>query len=382
MADNGGVAVFLRQADRAKRLGERTDLVHLDEDRVGHALVDAALQEFGVGDEQVVADKLHAVTDLVGERLPAGPVVLVAAVLDADDRVFAGEFVVEGHQLGGGQLVAAAFLENIPLLLRVIKLAAGHVEREEDLFPGLVAGVARGGEDRLERLLHAAERRRETALVANGGGEALLFQHSLESVKNLGDRAQAFAERVEALRHDHEFLKIDRGIRVGAAVDDVRHRHRQYVGLRAAEVAKERLAGRVCRRLGAGQRNGEDGIGAEGGLVVGAVEIEHRLVDRRLVGGIDAGERREHLVVDVGDGLPDALAEVAALVAVAQLERLVFAGARAAGHGGAPKRAVLEGDIGLDGGVATRVEDFAGQDAFDFCHGVNPPERGWPDMID
>ena len=159
------------------------------------------------------------------------------------------------------------------------------------------------------------------------------------------------------------------------------HRHRQDVGLRAAEVAEERLARRGRRRLGAGQRHGEDGVGAEGGLVVGAVEIEHRLVNRRLVGGVSALEHGENLFVDVGDGLPDALAEVAAFVAVAQLERLVFAGARAAGHGGTAEGAVLEDHVSLDSGVAARVEDFAGQDAFDLCHGVRPPGCRRPGMI-
>jgi len=168
---------------------------------------------------------------------------------------------------------------------------------------------------------------------------------------------------------------------VGAAVDDVGHRHRQDVGVRAAEMAVERLAGRRRRRLGAGQRHGEDGVRAEGGLVVGAVEVEHRLVDRRLVGGIGTLERGENLFVDVGDGLTDAFAEVTAFVAVAQLERLVFAGARAAGDGGAANGAVLEGHVSLDSGVATRVEDFAGEDAFDFCHEDKPPECGWPLMI-
>ena len=36
------VAVPLRELDRLERLGERADLVHLDEDRVRDALVDAA----------------------------------------------------------------------------------------------------------------------------------------------------------------------------------------------------------------------------------------------------------------------------------------------------------------------------------------------------
>ena len=176
------------------------------------------------------------------------------------------------------------------------------------MFPGLVAGVAHGGEDSLERLLDTAERWRETALVANGGGEALLFQHGLEGVKNLGDRAQALGECVEAPGHDHEFLKIDRRVAVGAAVDDVGHRHWQDVGVSAAEMAVERLAGRGRGRLRAGQRHGEDGIRAEGGFVVGAVEVEHRLVDRRLVGRVSALERRQDFLINVGDGLPDAFA--------------------------------------------------------------------------
>ena len=43
--------------------GERADLVHLDQDRVGDAGVDAPLEPLGVGDEQVVADELHPRTE-------------------------------------------------------------------------------------------------------------------------------------------------------------------------------------------------------------------------------------------------------------------------------------------------------------------------------
>ena len=159
------------------------------------------------------------------------------------------------------------------------------------MFPGLIAGVARCGEDRLERLLDTAERGREATLVANGGGEALLFQHSLEGVKNLGDRAQALGECVETPGHDHKFLKIDRRVTVGTTVDNVGHRHWQNVRFRAAKMAVERLTCRGRGRLRASQRHGEDGVRAECGLVVGAVEVEHRLVDRRLVGGVRALER-------------------------------------------------------------------------------------------
>ena len=79
------------------------------------------------------------------------------------------------------------------------------------------------------------------------------------------------------------------------------------------------------------------------------------MIDSRLVDGIDTFERRENLFIDVGDGLPNAFAEITALVAVSQFESLVFASACTAGDGGTANGAVLEGHIGLDGGVATRV---------------------------
>ena len=51
------------ELDRVERLGERADLVHLDEDRVGRTAVDAHLETLGVRHERVVADELHAVAD-------------------------------------------------------------------------------------------------------------------------------------------------------------------------------------------------------------------------------------------------------------------------------------------------------------------------------
>ena len=51
------------QLDRLERLGERADLVDLDEDGVGDPALDALLQALHVGDEQVVADELHPVAE-------------------------------------------------------------------------------------------------------------------------------------------------------------------------------------------------------------------------------------------------------------------------------------------------------------------------------
>ena len=60
VGDDGAVARALGQLDGLERLGQRADLVDLDEDRVGEPLADALLQDRRVGDEEVVAHELHA----------------------------------------------------------------------------------------------------------------------------------------------------------------------------------------------------------------------------------------------------------------------------------------------------------------------------------
>ncbi len=51
------------------------------------AFLDAAREDFRVGDEEVVADELAAGADLVGQQFPADPVLLGHTVFDRDDRI-------------------------------------------------------------------------------------------------------------------------------------------------------------------------------------------------------------------------------------------------------------------------------------------------------
>jgi hypothetical protein len=79
--------------------------------------------------------------------------------------------------------------------------------------------------------------------------------------------------------------------------------------------------------LGNGQAHTEDGVGTELGLVGGAIEVNQELVDLGLVLDVDVllddGGRDD--LVDVLDGLEDALAAPLGLVAVAELASLVLA---------------------------------------------------------
>ena len=154
-----------------------------------------------------------------------------------------------------------------------------------------------------------------------------------------------------------------------AAIDDVHHRHRQGPRRGAADIAIERHVEGFGRRLGAGQRHAEDGVGAEPALVRRAVEIDHDLVDQDLLLDRHVAERLEDLAVDGLDRLLHALAEIARLVAVAQFDRLMRAGGSARRHRRAAQRAVLQHHIDLDGGIAAAIENFAADDVDDGGHG-------------
>ena len=125
-----------------------------------------------------------------------------------------------------------------------------------------------------------------------------LVQDALEHVVGLGAPAQRLAEARRADRHDHELLEVHAVVGVDPAVEHVHHRHRQHVGVGAADVAVERDLELGGRRLGRGQRHAEDGVGPDAGLVVGAVEVDHRLVDRPLVEGVEAPHRLGQLAAD------------------------------------------------------------------------------------
>ena len=232
MADHAGVAGPAGQVDRLQGFGEGADLVDLDQDRVGDALVDAPLQAGAVGHKQIVAHQLHGFAEALGEQAPALPVVFGQAVLNRDDRVAA-------HQLGelvdhfGAGVAAAA--EGVAAIL--VKLRAGHIEGQGDLVAGAVARLLDRLDQQFASGVVAGQIRRKSALIAHGGGEALGGEQALEGVEHLGAHAQGFTEAAGAVGHKHEFLEIQVVGGVGAAVDHVHQRHRQQGGHGAAQVA-------------------------------------------------------------------------------------------------------------------------------------------------
>lgn len=105
MGSNGGVTMTVSHLDSIQCLGKRTNLVHLDEDRVGSTHLDALFQELHVGNKEVVTYQLTTVADGSGQLHPVVPIVLVKAILNRIDRIFGNQFFQELDLLSSSQFL-------------------------------------------------------------------------------------------------------------------------------------------------------------------------------------------------------------------------------------------------------------------------------------
>ena len=178
-------------------------------------------------------------------------------------------------------------------------------------------------------------------------------------MEGLGRPAQRFAEALCAHRHDHELLKVHVRVGVRSAVEHVQHRRRQHAGIDAAKIAIERNLQRLRHGARAGHRDRQNRIRAQLALVRRAVQRNHGLVDQPLIGRVHAFQLRRNHALHIFDGLQNALAHVVALVAVAQLDGLMFAGRSARRHNRAAHRAAFQNHVCFHGRVSARVKNFA-----------------------
>src|SRR5437867_4971527 len=87
VGDHRRVTRLGRHLDCRQGFAQRADLVQLDQNGIRHAAIDALFQDFRIGDEEVVAHKLHLIAEAVGEQFPAVPIALGHTVFDREDRV-------------------------------------------------------------------------------------------------------------------------------------------------------------------------------------------------------------------------------------------------------------------------------------------------------
>jgi hypothetical protein len=133
-------------------------------------------------------------------------------------------------------------------------------------------------------------------------------------------------------------------------------------GVGAAEVFVKRQAGALGGGVSDRERDAEDGVGAELGLVSGGVEVEHR-GRPPLIGRIKHLDRRRDLVVHAATALrrpcrDSACRRRATPGLVAPVDAPEGTAAR-------PVRAVFEQHLDFDGWVAARIKDLT---SFDFLN--------------
>src|SRR3954454_2983513 len=192
-----GVAGLVRHLDGGERLGQRADLVDLDQDRVGPSGLDAFGEALDVGDEEIVTDELALLADEVGQLLPAVHVVFRHAVLDGHDRIARDEISKVLGLLGDRAGLALALVDVFAVLE---ELGRGAVEANDDVGARLVAGLADRVHDEFERGVRRRQVRGKAALVANIGVVAGLLQFGLQGVEDLRAIAQALGKGGRANR--------------------------------------------------------------------------------------------------------------------------------------------------------------------------------------
>ena len=356
----------MRHLNRLKRLGDRADLVQLDEDGVRCAELNALLQTLRVRDEEIIADELNLVAECLRHRLPAVPVLLVETVLDRVDRELVDERLPMLDEIIRRELLAGLRLMIEPLaLLLVLPLGGSRIHRENEILSGLVAGILNRLQDVLDRVLIGVEIRSEAALVADRRRLAFLLEECLQRMEHLSRPAQCLTERRCACRHNHELLRIDGVRRMCAAVQDVHHRNGQDIRLQTAEETVERNILGLCRRIRCCNRNSKNRVCTEFRLVFRAIHVEHRLIDDIDVARLETEECRSDLLVDVVHRLRDTLAAELRLVAVTQLQCLELTRGCTRGRSAAANRAVLENDLCLDRRIAARIDDLTTDDLSD-----------------
>jgi hypothetical protein len=161
-------------------------------------------------------------------------------------------------------------------------------------------------------------------------------------MKDFNAPAQRLGKRWRADRHHHEFLEVDVVVGVRSTVQNVHHRSRQSVRTRAAQIAIERDVEARCRSARSGHRDCQDRIRAQAPLVLGTIEFNHLGIEPTLVKPVPIRQSVRNLPIDVFNRLENSFAYEAVRVIIAQFDRLVLAGGRAAGHNRPAHRSVRQ----------------------------------------
>ena len=149
---------------------------------------------------------------------PSGPIVFGEAIFDGNDGELADPIDPELRHLLRGARGFVGLLEYVFAAGLVVELARCGIERDGDVFAGLVAGGRDGFENDLDGFVVRFQVGREAAFVADRRGVAALVQHRLQAMEDFDAHAQGFIKRLGADGHGHEFLQVHGIVGVRAAI--------------------------------------------------------------------------------------------------------------------------------------------------------------------
>ena len=165
----------------------------------------------------------------------------------------------------------------------MVEIAGRDVQRNGGLFARRVACALDGLHEERQDGFVAVEVGPEAALV----GQAQILIALLENVAGrvidiVGD-LQCLSIGASAGGDQQEILDIGAPVGMSAAADDLDLGQRQQRAVALAEDFIERLPLSVGHGIHSGHGDAQDGVGAEISLVVGAVQIDHDLIDGSLI---------------------------------------------------------------------------------------------------
>ncbi len=111
-----------------------------------------------------------------------------------------------------------------------------------------------------------------------------------------------------------------------ATVQNIQHGNGHHVCISPTEIAVEGQSRGFRSRFCVRQAHPQYGICAQAGLVLGAVQLQQRIVERLLIERVHSNDCRLDRRVDVLDGAANALSAIARLLSIAQFERLMNTG--------------------------------------------------------
>ena len=258
---------------------QRSNLIHFDQNAVCDPFIDAALQTSRVGHKQVVTNQLHSIATLVGQHLPCVPIVFATSVLDAADWVAINPIRQEINHASRIKAFAVNLVDAI-----FIKFSGSDIQRDLNLLARLIARFLDRGHDHAERFFVATKVRSKTTFVTHGGVHAFFLKHFLQIVEDLATTTHGITKSLEAQRHHHELLDINIVVSVFATVDDIHHWSRQQIPSSSAKVTVQWLVTVNSSCFGRRQRNSQQRVRAQILFVFGAIKIQHRLINQRLIG--------------------------------------------------------------------------------------------------